>query len=131
MAAYPPIIKTGISAATGTAGAFVYQDSTSTSPVNQLTLTDANVVAQAGACDGMLLGGCTAGQGVSYIASGAVNVGAVLTKGKFYCLSATNAGGLICLDADQVSGWYSTMVGWAYSTSILIVSIQVTGVALT
>lgn len=69
-----------------------------------------------------------AGQTVTYVKRGPVAMGAVLTRGLFYCLS-DNAGKLRP-SADQGTGDGTSMVGIATSTTVLDISIKNSGVAL-
>jgi predicted lysophospholipase L1 biosynthesis ABC-type transport system permease subunit len=77
---------------------------------------------------GIALHGSLANQPLTVIKSGPVTIGAALTAGVAYYLSAT-AGG-ICPVADLASGDYPVILGIATSTTVLDVDIQEAGVAL-
>lgn len=77
---------------------------------------------------GLALNTAAAGQPVDVVRGGPVILGAVLTAGVGYYLSAT-AGG-ICPVADLASGDYPVFLGFAISASVLDVTIVEAGVAL-
>lgn len=108
-----------------TAGQAVYLDSTD----NTVKLADSNsATAAARVPFGIALNGAAAGQPVEVQTSGPVTLGATLTPGSTYYLSATPGG--ICPAADLVTGMYPTILGIATSASVLDVAIEQSGVAL-
>ena len=76
----------------------------------------------------MALTSAAIGQPLVVAKAGPVTVGAVLTVGVGYYLSA-NAGG-ICPVADLGTGKYPALIGFAQSTSQLTIRFQEAGVAL-
>lgn len=116
-------VASGVAAVSINAGQSIFLDA---SNLNKVTLADANLSLAAASCRGIALGNAVAGQRVSYITSGPVTLGAVLTQGKVYVLSA-NAGGIAPV-ADLSSGMYSTILGVASSTSMLQVGIVASGI---
>lgn len=121
----PVTTENGIAGATVTAGQVVYEDATDN---NKWKLADANVSDAAANVKGIALHAALAGQPLQVIKGGPLTLGAILTAGHWYVLSAT-AGGIAPV-ADLASGHRSTLLGYAYSTSVLIVAPQVTGVTL-
>jgi hypothetical protein len=77
---------------------------------------------------GIFLNGAAAGQPVKVLTEGPVVIGATLTAGVVYYLSATPGG--ICPVADLVTGKYPTIIGIARSTTLLDVKLHESGVAL-
>lgn len=77
---------------------------------------------------GIALNGASDGQPLVIMRSGDVTIGATLTAGTAYYLSAT-AGG-ICPLADLGSGDYVCLLGLASSTTVLALDIQYSAVAL-
>jgi hypothetical protein len=69
------------------------------------------------------------GAGVVVQTAGQCAVGAVLTKGLFYCGGAGNPGG-VAATADLASGDYIHLLGVAISTSVLEFRIHNTGVSI-
>lgn len=105
--------ETGTAGVTITAGQTVYLDSTT----NTIKLADANASSATAACKGIALHGATAGQPVTYQKGGSITLGTVLTAGKIYVNAAT-AGG-IAPSADLTTGWRTTILGVALTTSVL------------
>ena len=114
----------GTSGATITAGKVVYLDEAD----NRYKLADNNGVAAALSPVGIALHAASSGQPLTVAFSGPVTIGATLTAGNEYLLSAT-AGG-ICPRADVTTGQTVVSIGYATSTTVLNVNIQVTGVTL-
>jgi hypothetical protein len=117
------IFATGIAGATITQGQPVYLD-TSTGTIK---LADANLSQAAATVAGIAINSALANQQVSYQTAGTLAFGAILTAGKVYVNSAT--GGAIAPVADLASGWYTTILGVASSTSNLVLSINNTLIA--
>lgn len=117
------VIKNGIAGATITAGQPVYLD-----PASSTYKLSDNNLAGAESCDGISLNGASAGQPVDVLGSGDLVIGATLVSGTAYCLSAT--GGMICPQADLVTGNVVIQLGIAKSTTVLGVRIQQPGVTL-
>lgn len=113
----------GVAGASVTAGQAVYLDSAT----RKQKLADSNGSGTFPP-DGVLLNGAASGQPVSYVTEGDVTIGATLTAGTFYFLSAT-AGG-ICPFGDLTTGDRVVMIGYAKSASVLSVKIIDTGVTL-
>lgn len=110
-----------------TAGQAYYLDSNGLA-----ALGDANASSASAATQGIALAAALAGQPFLGIEGGALAFGAVLTKGLVYVQSATPGG--IAPAGDLASGWFSTYLGTAFSTSVLIIPPTgpiVSGVALT
>ncbi len=115
----------GTAGAAITAGQVVYRDATT----GRYLLADNNSgTAAARSPAGIALNGAATGQPVEVLTRGAVTIGATLTPGVAYYLSAT-AGG-ICPVADLTTGHYPTIMGIATSASVLDVLIHESRVAL-
>jgi hypothetical protein len=108
---------TGIAGVAITAGQLLYLDSTATPP--NMKLADANLSLAAATVLGVALHAASIGQPILYQTAGDINMGAVLIVGGVYVLSATDAAGAFALVADLAAGWYPTVVGIAWSASIL------------
>lgn len=111
--------------ATITAGQSLYSDATDS---NKMKLADANASASTAAAIGISVHAALAGQPISYITGGDLGLGAILTAGLIYVVSAT--AGAIAPAADLASGWYTTILGYATSTSNLRMALKSTGVVL-
>lgn len=116
--------RQGVAGAVLTAGQAVYLDSATGS----YKLADSNGAAALRSPVGVALNGAATGQPVLIAMSGPVTIGAALTAGVAYYLSDTPGG--ICPVADVGSGEYSTVLGFATSTTVLNLKIQESGVAL-
>ena len=77
---------------------------------------------------GIALNSAGAGQPLAVQTAGSITIGAALTVGDAYYLSA-NAGG-ICLRADLVAGDDVALIGIASSATVLALNIQAPGVTL-
>lgn len=98
------VYATGTAGATITAGQALYLDSgTST-----LKLADANASQAAATCVGISLHGASSGQPIKYQISGDITIGATITVGGIYVVSAT-AGGIAPV-ADLTTGMYTTVL---------------------
>lgn len=118
-------VKWGTSGGTLAAGKPIYLDS-STGTWKLADNNDATAaVRQATA---LCLTGSSSGQPVAYMTDGQVTLGATMTAGVVYYLSAT-AGG-ICPVADLTSGMYPCAIGIATSTTVLQLGFNYSGVAL-
>jgi hypothetical protein len=115
----------GTAGATITAGQPVYQD-----PADGLyKLADGNSgTAAARVMAGIALHGASNGQPLSVHLEGPLTIGAAVSTGVGYYLSATPGG--ICPVADLASGAYPTLIGFAISATVINVSISQAGVAL-
>ena len=122
---YTPITTTGTAGETITAGQAVYINA---SDSNKIYKADADASSTAAAAVGISLHAATAGQPITYLTSGPLNFGAILTAGTYYVVSST-AGG-ICPTSDLSTGEYSTLLMYAYSTSVGIVMPTATGIAI-
>ncbi len=106
-----------------TAGQSVYLDLAT----NTWKLADANGAVELTVLGGVALHAASAGQPLAVITDGDYNPGATVAVGTIYVLSAT-AGG-IAPSADAVTGWYTSILGVATTTSNIRVSRNVSGVA--
>lgn len=125
VAGYTASEETVVAGATITAGQTVYLDSTDS---NKAKLADANASQATAQTYGIALHAALSGQPLRILRGGPLSLGTILTRGLIYVQSAT-AGG-IAPSADLASGHYSTILGWAYSTSVLIVNPIISDVAL-
>lgn len=116
------VVGTGTAGATITAGQSIYIDS---SDSDKVKLADANASSATATCRGIALHGASADQPIDYIISGSLTMGAILTQGRVYVVSAT-AGGIAPV-SDLTTGWYTTTLGVATSTSVLDVRIHNSG----
>lgn len=118
------VVETGYAGAAITAGQVVYLDpSTST-----YKLADSNGVADAKKPRGIALNGASINQPIAVQRGGDINIGATLTSGATYYLSA-NAGG-VCPVADVVTGDDVVVIGVAKSASVLSLALFAPGVTL-
>lgn len=108
------VIEGGTAGATITAGQTVYKDA---SDSNKVKLADANASDATAACVGIALNGAASGQPISFATSGPYTAGGTLTAGAVYVLSAT--AGAIAPVADLTTGWRTTILGVATSTTVL------------
>jgi hypothetical protein len=115
----------GTAGATITAGEVVYFDSaTSTYKLADCDSATAAVRSPRG----IALHASLSGQPLAVHTGGPITIGATLTAGVAYYLSATPGG--ICPVADLTTGDYPVILGIATSTTVLNVDIQEAGVAL-
>lgn len=115
----------GTAGASVTAGQVVYEDSaTSTYKLADCDSGTAAVRSPAG----IALHAAGSGQPLAILTKGPITIGATLTAGVAYYLSAT-AGGIAPV-ADLGTGDYPTILGIATSTTVLDVLIHEAGVAL-
>lgn len=113
----------GTAGATVTAGQPVYLDSTD----GKFKLSDNNATGKK-TVRGIALHGASDGQPLMIQRGGDITIGATLTAGSRYYLSAT-AGGIMP-EADLASGMDVVLLGLAKSTSVLAIDIQAPGVTL-
>jgi hypothetical protein len=119
-----PITNT-IAGATITAGHMVYRDAST----ERMLLADNNsATAAARVPFGVALHNASNGQPLAVAAEGNITIGATMTAGTIYVLSATP--GHLCPIADLASGQYPCVVGIATSTTVLKLGINASGVAL-
>ncbi len=116
---------TAIAGASILQGQSVYLDVT-TSPF-LLKLAVCNGTVAQGVLAGVSLDAALTGQPCVYVTSGFYTVGATLVKGAGYYLSGTAAGGIAPV-ADLTTGWVVSLLGFAYSTTVLQLSILNTGI---
>jgi hypothetical protein len=108
-----------------TAGQAVYRSSAT----NKWMLADSDsATAEAKKPTGIALNGAALNQPLAVLKSGDITIGATLTAGTAYYLSATPGG--ICPVADVGAGEDVCLLGLAKSTTVLAVAIQVPGVSL-
>lgn len=112
-----------IAGATITRGVPCYTSATT----GQSLVCDSNDTAAKASCVGIALQDAAAGQPLRLMTSGTLGLGAILTVGTVYCLSAT--AGSICPYADLTSNDYVTILGVATSTANLAVRIINSGIA--
>ena len=114
-----------LAGATITRGQSVYL-----SAVNTWLLADADASALAAGSTavGISLSDVVATQPMLVMQSGSLSFGAILTKGKIYCVSAT-AGG-ICPYADLTSAANVTILGIASSTSALTMRLWASSITI-
>lgn len=116
---------TGVAGATITAGQAVYQDPAD----GKLKLADTNSgTAAARVPIGIALHGSLAGQPLTILQSGPCTIGAALTAGVAYYLSATPGG--LCPVADLVAGCFPVSLGIATSATSIDVYIHASGASL-
>lgn len=116
------VIEHGTAGAAITAGEVVYKDAST----SQYLLADCDsATTGARSPRGIALNDAADGQPLTIIKSGDVTIGATLTPGLAYYLSAT-AGG-ICPYGDLLSGDYVVFLGLAESASVLAVNIHESG----
>lgn len=114
---------TGTAGVTITAGQVVYLDSAT----NTIKLADADASSATATCIGIALHASLAGQPISYQTDGTITIGATLTAGKVYVVSAT-AGG-IAPSADLTTNWRTTILGVATSTTVLTMKLYASDTA--
>ena len=112
-------ISHGIAGGTITAGQPLYID---TADSDSLKPADANASSLTATVIGIALHGASDGQPIAYITQGDLTLNAVLTAGKIYVLTET-AGG-IALAVDLATGWRTSVLGVAKSTTVLAVKIN-------
>jgi hypothetical protein len=126
LAGFPAVYERGIAGAAITAGYPVYKDSTAS---DTLKLADANASEATAQVVGIACHSATTGQPVTFQTGGPIAYGAILTKGEIYVLGAV--AGDVCPADDLASGWYTTRLGHAVTTSVLLIDLRVTGITTT
>lgn len=116
------VIGQGTAGATITAGQAVYRDSTD----GLLKLADADAVDTADAA-GIALHGASSGQPLQYQYGGVINIGATVSVGETYALSATPGG--VCPEADLMIGDYVSLLGVGVSASAIKLGLLVSNIA--
>lgn len=119
-----PAKTTGTAGESITAGQSVYIKSAD----SKIYRADADASSEAAGAVGVALHAALAGQPITYQTSGPLNFGAILTAGKYYVASA-NPGGIAPV-ADLATGWFSTLLLYAYSASVGILTPTATGIAV-
>lgn len=120
-----PVLVRKIAGTTIAAGQILCRNTTT----GKMELADANgAEAYHKVAAGIAVHGALADQPIEYIESGDIAVGAVLTAGTYYVLSAT--AGVLCLLSDLSSGRGVSYIGYATTTSNLRVKVANTGVTL-
>lgn len=117
------LTEQGTAGETITAGQAVYLDSAD----GKLKLSDNNATGKK-TVRGIALHGAANGQPLMIQRAGDITIGASVTAGSRYYLSAT-AGGIMP-EADLASGMDVVLIGLARSASVLAVDIQTPGVTL-
>jgi ribosome modulation factor len=120
--------ETGIAGDTLTAGMSVYKDTTDSNKWKKALCAGTAAQAGSGGC-GITLNAATAGQPVTVQTSGSLDVGATLTIGQIYVVSAT--AGLICPFTDLNTNNYVTLLGFASAADNLKILNYVTSVQAT
>jgi len=115
----------GTAGATIAAGMVLYADTANSSVLKP---ADANLSALAATVAGIALHAALVNQPIVYITAGPLTVNAVLTAGKEYVASATDSVGAIAPIADLAAGWYTSLLGYASSTTVLNVNILNSGI---
>lgn len=107
------------------AGATITQGQTVYRSSNTWLLADATTALKAD-CKGIAVNSALIGQPLGVSEAGNIDVGATLTVGLGYFLSAT--AGAICPEADLVTGDFPTFLGFATTASNLSLNIRPSGV---
>lgn len=115
-------IENSTAGATITAGQLVYLDTTTST----MKLADANGAAALRSVYGIALNGASSGQPVSVLTKGNITIGATVVTGTIYVSGATSPGD-INPAADLTTGWYTSVIGVATSTTVIAVQIQNSG----
>lgn len=119
------VVERGVAGATITAGQPVYKEAAS----SKYKLADNDSVATGATTPrGIALHGASDGQPLDIQTDGDITIGATMTAGVAYYLSAT-AGG-ICPVGDLGSGKTVSLIGVSISTTVLRMGLLASGVAL-
>lgn len=122
---FPAVIRTDLLAGEAiTAGQSLYIKSSD----QKLWKAQCDGVASEEILAGIALNSAAAGQPMAYVGYGDVTIGATLTQGGIYVISATLGG--ICPVADLASTNKLSMIGFAVSSSVLRVMPIITGIAI-
>jgi hypothetical protein len=117
--------STGTAGATVTAGQPVYQDATDS---NKWKPADGNASLAAATVIGIALHASLAGQPLKVQTLGDITIGATVTVGGVYVLSAT-AGGIAPV-ADLASGNFTFIIGIGKTASVMTLVMKTAGVAV-
>ncbi len=118
------IVDIGVSGGALTAGAAIYKDSNDS---NKLKLADANLGLASAQVVGVALHAASTDQPIEFATGGDLTFGGGLTAAVVYIASAT--AGNIAPVADLTTGWYSTVVGVAISSTVMRLKPIVSNVA--
>jgi Rieske Fe-S protein len=110
------VMKSGFAGAAVTAGQVVYLDPADGKIKPALATADTTSKAE-----GIALNGAAVGQPVWYATEGPVNLGSVLVVGKLYVVSGVGAGS-IAPSTDLAAGWRTSVVGYAATSSQLVLT---------
>ena len=116
------VTKNGIAGEAITAG-----DSVFVATDLEIELAEHDLTAADAACVGIALNDAAAGQHVTYVVTGDVNMGAILAVGQVYVVGI-GAGG-IAPEGDPAAGHFVTVIGVATTTSNLKLGMLQSGVA--
>lgn len=117
--------ESGVAGATITAGQVVYKETTT----SLFKLADSNGASvNIKTPYGVALNGASAGQPIVVATAGAVTIGATVTGGVMYYLSATPGG--IAPVADLATGMVASSLGFATSATVLTLKINLSGFTL-
>ena len=112
----------GAGIAIGTAGATITAgQAVALNNSNQYILAQANLVNTA-AVVGIALDGASAGQPLEILTSGSITIGGTVVSGQVYVLAADNPGAIAPV-TDLVTGNYTSVIGVANSSSVILVGI--------
>lgn len=111
-------VQVGESVTQGQAGYFKVDD-------QKYYKADANASATTAEATGVFLSAASTDGYAVFVRTGAINLGAALTAGETYVVSAT-AGGIAPI-GDTTTGWWVTILGTAASSSQLDLNIRATG----
>ena len=118
------VATTGVAGETITRGQTLYLKAADT----RYWKADANASSATAAVAGISLSDAAAGQACLVMTGGSITIGATITAGLIYVNSAT-AGG-IAPSADLVTGWRTSILGVATSTTVLALKINNSDTAL-
>jgi hypothetical protein len=105
----------GVFGETTTSGQTAYLHSTTATSPPTYGLCDTNGTDELALLAGVFMNGGAAGQPCFVLAGGDFNPGVAITRGQIYVATATPGG--IALAADLASGWKTSIVGIATTTS--------------
>lgn len=119
------VIKSDIAGETITQGMAIYKKASD----GKMYKCDANASAEAANASGISVSSALVNQPIQYQNAGKLAFGAILTVGVWYVAGATVAGD-INPSTDLASGWYSTLLFVAVTTSEAEFHLKASGVAL-
>lgn len=117
-------IKRATAGATITAGQVLYKD---TSDSNKFKLADVTTSSATATVAGVALNNAAASQPVNYVDAGTLDLGATLTVGSTYVLSASGA---IAPIGDLASSDYVSYIGYATAADSMTLMVESTGVTV-